>query len=86
MSQTVITVLVDTNTKEMFDEFCSEIGMSATTAINVYIKKIIRDRKIPFEIGLPEDSFYSESNMRHLHESIAQYEREAVRQLDLVEV
>ena len=29
---------------------CSEFGMNATTAVNVFARAVVRERKIPFEI------------------------------------
>ena len=37
----------------------------------IYAKKVLRDRKIPFEIEAP-DPFYSESNIRNIEESLKQ--------------
>lgn len=37
----------------------------------MFVKAVIRERKIPFEIKM-DDPFYSESNQRHLLRSIRQ--------------
>ena len=40
-----------------------------STAINIFLKKVARERRIPFELSA--DPFYSESNMAHLRRGVA---------------
>ena len=40
-----------------------------TTAFTVFAKKVVRERRIPFEVTA--DPFYSENNMKHLEQVIA---------------
>ena len=49
----------------MFDE----MGMNLTTFFMIYAKKALRDRRIPFEIAVPLDPFYSDSNMEQLRKA-----------------
>ncbi|MDD6942791.1 MAG: type II toxin-antitoxin system RelB/DinJ family antitoxin [Muribaculaceae bacterium] len=51
MSQSAMTVRMDSNTKYQFDKLCQQFGMSANTAINIFIKQVIRSRSIPFVIS-----------------------------------
>lgn len=50
MAQTNINIRMDEDLKRQFDDFCSDIGMSMTTAFCVFAKTAVRERKIPFEI------------------------------------
>ena len=50
MAQTNVSIRMDENLKKQFDAFCSEIGMSMTTAFCVFAKTVVRERRIPFEI------------------------------------
>ena len=52
--------------KKQLDEMCDEMGMSLTTFFMIYAKKVLRDRRIPFEISAPLEPFYSNSNMEQL--------------------
>lgn len=45
---------------------------SLSTAINIYLKKLGREKRIPFEVAV--DPFYSQENMTRLKESVAQME------------
>ena len=74
MAQTNINIRMDEDLKKQFDAFCSDIGMSMTTAFCVFAKTAVRERRIPFEISTEKDPFYSPNNMARLKESIAQME------------
>lgn len=56
MSQTSMTVRLDNQQKAVFDELCAQFGMSANTAINIFVKAVIRCRKIPFTISADTES------------------------------
>lgn len=70
MAQTNISIRMDEGLKKQFEQICSEIGMSMTTAFCVFAKTMVREHGFPFELKV--DPFYSESNMNHLRKSIAQ--------------
>lgn len=46
-----MTVTMDDALKADFSAVCAEIGMSASTAVNVFAKKVVRERRIPFELS-----------------------------------
>ncbi len=50
MAQTSMTVRLDNQQKAIFDELCAQFGMSANTAINIFVKAVIRSKSIPFSI------------------------------------
>jgi len=50
MEQSVLSVRVDSNDKRSFETFCSKTGMNVSTAINMFIKAVLREQKLPFEI------------------------------------
>ena len=55
MAQATFSVRMDEGLKEEFDRLCMEFGMSATTAINVFARAVVRERRIPFTIQAPQD-------------------------------
>lgn len=71
MALTTLTSRVDEADKAAFDDFCSSVGLTASAAINMYVKVVVRDRRIPFEIK-QEDPFYSATNQDHLMKAIRQ--------------
>ena len=50
MRQTATTIRMDADLKAEFDKLCDEFGMSANTAFNIYVKAVVRQRRIPFQI------------------------------------
>lgn len=45
-----LNVRVDANDKKSFEKFCSSVGMNVSTAINMFIKAVLREQKLPFEV------------------------------------
>lgn len=64
MAQTNLSVRIDEKDKKSFEKFCNETGMNVSVAINMFIKSVLREYKLPFEIKT--DPFYSETNIKYL--------------------
>ena len=62
---------VDNALKRNFDQLCDDFGVSSSAAFTIFMKAVVRERKIPFEIKADPDPFYSEENMRVLRERAA---------------
>ena len=73
MAQTTLSVRMDADVKSQLDALCADVGMSTSTAINMFAKAFIRERRLPFDL-VASDPFYSGSNMKHLQRSIQQLE------------
>lgn len=56
MSQVTMTVRTDANLKAVFTSLCEEFGMSANTAMNVFMRAVAETKSIPFTIGRKKDS------------------------------
>jgi len=70
MAETVnLNIRIDKGLKERAEVVFKEMGMSMTTAINIFIRQTMRQGKIPFDIY--SEPFYSESNMKVLLASVA---------------
>lgn len=64
-----VTIRLDSNDKAEFSRICEKIGLSVSAAFNVFVKTVIKEEKIPFELSARDrDDFYSEANIRHLEE------------------
>ena len=53
MAQSTFSVRMDEALKEEFDCLCRDFGMNASTAINIFARAVVRERRIPFEIAAP---------------------------------
>lgn len=69
---TQISVRLDEDVKRDAEEACEDIGISLSAAINIFLKKLGREHKIPFEVS--GDPFYSPANIERLKKSINQLE------------
>lgn len=50
MAQTNVNIRMDEATKVAFDRFCEEIGISVSSAFNIFAKTVVREQRIPFEL------------------------------------
>ena len=64
MSQVLVNFRMDAEDKKGMEDVCKELGMSMSTAFNIFAKKMRRERRIPFEVSI--DPFYSEENLAHM--------------------
>lgn len=46
-----INVRTDPKTKKEAEKLFSDFGLSMTSAVNVFLKQVVREKRIPFEIG-----------------------------------
>jgi len=53
MSQATISARIDSNDKAAFDLFCSRVGLNTSSVINMFVKKVIAENRIPFEVTAP---------------------------------
>lgn len=64
-----VTIRLDSDDKIEFARICEKIGLSVSTAFNVFVKTVIKEERIPFELSARDrDDFYSEANLLHLEE------------------
>lgn len=52
MAQTNVNIRIDETDKMLFDEICGQLGMTMSTAFNVFAKAVIRQGGFPFELSL----------------------------------
>jgi DNA-damage-inducible protein J len=47
-----ISIRMDKELKQQAENLFSALGMNMTTALNIFLRQAVRQRKIPFEISL----------------------------------
>lgn len=65
-----INIRIDDQLKEKAEVLFSELGMTMSTAINIFIRQSVRVGGLPFEVTTHADPFYSQANMRALRASM----------------
>lgn len=56
MSQSTISIRVESSIKEKFDAMCEAFGLTTSAALNIFMKTVIRERRIPFEIRVDNEA------------------------------
>ena len=71
MAQTLVNFRMDEDKKAEMEKTCREMGFSMTTAFNMFATKVIKEKRIPFELTV--DPFYSERNMKYLRQAMNEH-------------
>lgn len=61
---TQVNFRIDEDVKEKAESALTDMGLTMSAAITMFLTKVGKERRIPFEVTA--DPFYSESNMRYL--------------------
>ncbi len=67
-----LSMKIDDGVKKRAEIACDALGMTMSTAINIYLVKLGNEMRIPFEVSV--DPFYTPENQKILEESIRQLE------------
>ena len=87
MAQVSMTVRMDSGLKTSFDALCSQFGMSANTAMNIFARAVVQRGKIPFEIRGDKLAEVEESEGRRAYRALrAMAESGAFPELTLDEI
>ena len=46
-----VSIRMNADLKKQFEAFCDDMGLTMTSAFNMFAKKTVREYRIPFEIG-----------------------------------
>jgi len=86
MAQTMVNFRIDEEVKRKMESACKEMGLSLSTAFNIFAVKVGNERRIPFEVAA--DPFYLDSNIRVLEERAANIEsgQSIPKEHELIEV
>ncbi len=68
-----VSFFIEEDIKNKAEEALKEMGLDMSTAITMFLVKVGREKRIPFEITT-NDPFYSSANMERLRRSAAQME------------
>lgn len=87
MANTInVNIRVDEELKKQAESLLSDMGLNMTTAVNIFLRQVLRTGGIPFEITTRTDDFYNPVNQQKLHNSIERLEKGLGTEHDLVEV
>jgi DNA-damage-inducible protein J len=67
---TNLNIRIDKELKEQAEIFFGELGLNMSSAFNIFVRQSLREGRIPFELSIVSDPFYSQTNMAVLRQSI----------------
>lgn len=67
MAQATFSIRMDAELKRQLDKLCEDFGMTASTAFTIFAKKVVRERRIPFEITSPDEEITRERGVEAFH-------------------
>lgn len=68
MATTTVSFRTDAELRRDADIFFETVGMTMSTAINLYLRKIVMEQRIPFEISVPAMSRESMAALKEAEE------------------
>ena len=86
MAQVTFSVRMDAQLKKEFDSICHEFGMTTSTALNIFAKAVVRERRIPFEISASEKKNSPEQVLANLRKIRAEAAKNGTAGMSLEEI
>ncbi len=83
MTTKPVNFRIDEELKLQSEQVLSEMGLTMSSAITMFLKQVVNKREIPFKIQA--DPFYSEKNQMLLAERLAKYEAGIKIERDILE-
>lgn len=74
MAQSMVNFRMDEDLKKSMEQICQELGMNMSTALTIFAKTVVRERRIPFEVTTNSDPFYSDKNIAYLKQIVSDIE------------
>ena len=84
MTQATLSVRVNSEDKKGFENFCEQVGLNASVAVNMFVKTVIREQRLPFEVR--SDPFYNSANIARLEKSINDLKKGLGTEHELMEI
>ena len=71
-----LTITLDDEDKKNISEFCECIGMTVSGLYNVFTKTVLREGRIPFEIGIEKPNRKTIRDMKEGDKLIEKYKKD----------
>ena len=71
-----LTITLDDEDKKNISEFCEYIGMTVSGLYNVFTKTVLREGRIPFEIGIEKPNRKTIKAMKEGDKLIEKYKKD----------
>lgn len=80
-----VSFRIDESVKQNAEDVLEDLGLTLSAAITVFLKKVGRERRIPFDLSV--DPFYSRENISELEKRAADIRsgKSSLKEHDLIE-
>lgn len=79
MASTNVNFRMDEQLKHNVEDICARMGLTLTTALTMFCKKMEQERRIPFEVTADPDPLYREGTVRELRRRLDDVKSGAVQ-------
>lgn len=87
MANTInVNIRIDEELKKQTELLLAEMGLNMTTAVNMFLRQVLRTGGIPFEVTARKEAFYNPVNQQILKESIERLEKGMGTVHEIIEV
>lgn len=86
MREANISIRVDKRVKDNFCDLCAALGLSTTSAITLFMKSVIRERRIPFEIAVDEPASIEQRGLKAFETLRSQAAQNGIQDMPLEEI
>ena len=87
MANTInVNIRLDEELKKQTELLLADMGLNMTTAVNIFLRQVVRTGGIPFEITTRTDDFYNPVNQKRLRNSIDRLEKGLGSAHEIIEV
>jgi DNA-damage-inducible protein J len=83
---TTFSIRMDTDIKEQLDSFCTAVGMNTNTAINMFARVVVHEKKLPFEVRLKDEPLMGEAYIAEFSRRVKEFEAGHATFHELIEV
>ena len=69
LNDTTVTIRVNGNVKKQAQKLFGDLGMDMSTAVNMFLRKSVREERIPFDVSLEtKPNFKTRAAMKRVEE------------------
>lgn len=86
MNQATISIRVEPSLKQKFDTLCEAFGLTTTAAFNIFMKTVVRERRIPFEIRADKPEMVRKKAFNALQAMQSSIAKNGIPAMDLDEI
>lgn len=76
MPQAMVNFRMDKDLKINMEQTCKDMGLSMTTAFTIFANKVTKEKRIPFDVAVEPDLFYSGTKKTLLKQGDAEQHKE----------